>query len=97
MRAGALAVAIVSVGGGCVSGAAAARVQIVGEKPPAACRVVDERLRAEGRDANQAMRELRRNAVRRGASHVVVTDGPRAGGEGMTVDAIGYACPQSTQ
>ena len=93
----ALALAVCALAAGCVSAAAARRVQIVGEKPPAACRIVAERLRGQGADNNGAMMALRRNAAQGGATHVVVTDGPRAGGDGVTVDAIGYACPQTMQ
>jgi hypothetical protein len=77
---------------GCVSDGAARRVQIVGQKP-AGCRVVDERLRGAGRDANQAFVKLRREAARRGVEYVVVTDGPRREPGATVVDAIGYGCP----
>jgi hypothetical protein len=78
--------------GGCVSDAAARRVQIVGAKPDG-CRVVAERLHGTGRDANQAFVRLRHAAAKIGADQVVVTDGPRQGSDQMVVDAIGYACP----
>lgn len=78
---------------GCVSDEAARRVQIVGARPPASCPVVDARLRGEGDNATAALRDLRRRAARQGATHVVVTDGPRVAGQLQVVDAIGYACP----
>ena len=85
-------VVIALLAGGCVSDAAARRVQIVGAKP-AGCRVVAERLHGAGRDNNAAVVSLRREAVRRGADQVVFTDGPRSGSDQSVVDAIGYACP----
>jgi hypothetical protein len=94
---------------GCVSAEAARRVRIVGARPPASCPVVEARLRGRGDNANAALRDLRRRAVRSGATDVVVTDGPRqewdatatvtqpwTAGNMQVVDAIGYACAGPT-
>ncbi|MCA1663489.1 MAG: hypothetical protein LC659_04350 [Myxococcales bacterium] len=94
---------------GCASGEAARRVRIVGARPPASCPVVDARLRGRGDSADAALRDLRRRAARRGATDVVVTDGPRrewdatavqtqpwTAGNVQVVDAIGYACAGPT-
>ena len=79
---------------GCAGNEAARRVRIVGARPT--CPVVDAKLSGHGADATAAMRDLRHRAARGGVTDVVVTDGPRSEGDGMTVNAIGYGCTGPT-
>ena len=78
--------------GGCVSDAAARRVQIVGGKPEG-CRVVAERLRGAGRDANAGVRApAARGGARRRRSGRRHRRAAQRGRTRSVVDAIGYAC-----
>lgn len=94
MRALAFVALFAAAACGCAGHAAAERVRIIGARP--ACPVVDAKLSGHGADATQAMRDLRHRAARGGVTDVVVTDGPRSDGEGMTVNAIGYGCTGPT-
>ncbi|HEY1585973.1 MAG TPA: hypothetical protein VGH63_09820 [Polyangia bacterium] len=95
MRRLALVALVAAVVAGCAGEEAARRVRIVGARP-ASCPVVEARLRGRGDNVTTAMRDLRRRAARRGATDIVVTDGPRSDGNMQVVDAIGYACAGPT-